>query len=133
MPVYVSMIRPVAEYCSVVFHTLITTADSLELERVQAQALKTIYNWKLSYRALLEKAQLERLDVRRERAFLKLATKLSQDNRFASWFPLRAHRHNQPRPGSEKYKIFHSSTARYFRSPLNMMRRCLNDVIKDEA
>lgn len=42
--VYQSMIRPIAEYCSVLFHSLITLRDSLELERIQAQALKTKYN-----------------------------------------------------------------------------------------
>ena len=47
--VYKTMGRPVVEYCSSVFHTLITEADSHELERIQMQALKSIYSWKLSY------------------------------------------------------------------------------------
>ena len=63
--VYQSMICPVAEYCSVVFHALITLKDSLELERIQAQALKIIYNLKISYSDLLERSGLERLDTRR--------------------------------------------------------------------
>ena len=41
--VYVSMVRPIAEYCSAVFHTMITAADSNELDRIQMQALKSIY------------------------------------------------------------------------------------------
>ena len=126
--VYQSMIRPIAEYCSVVFHSLITLKDSLELERIQAQALKTIYNWKASYGDLLEKSGLERLDTRRQIAFDKFAEKISQDKRFAAWFPLRAARHNEPRLGSEKYKLARASCTRYLRSPLNMMRRRLNEL-----
>ena len=38
--VYEAMIRPVAEYCSSVFHTLITESESNKLDRFEAQYLK---------------------------------------------------------------------------------------------
>ena len=41
--VYTSMIRPVAEYCSSVFCSMTSASDSLEIERIQMQALKTIF------------------------------------------------------------------------------------------
>ena len=74
--VYKMMIRPVAEYCSSVFHSMITQSDSLELERIQMQALKRIYGWRLSYSTLLEKSGVERLDERRKNRFLELAKKM---------------------------------------------------------
>ena len=48
--VYKSMIRPVAEYCAPVFHTLNTAADSNEPERLQMQALKESLAGKLAIR-----------------------------------------------------------------------------------
>ena len=54
---------------------MVTQADSLELERIQMQALKGIYGWHLSYSSLLLKSGLERLDTRRERRFIELAKK----------------------------------------------------------
>ena len=41
--VYTTMIRPVSEYCSSVYNSLITQSDSNELEKIQMQALKGIY------------------------------------------------------------------------------------------
>ena len=83
--VYKTMIRPVAEYCSSVYHALINKADSLELERVQMQALKK-YIW-LEYQlfqAAIELSCIERLSDRREAAFFKLAQKMSDSTRYAS-------------------------------------------------
>ena len=122
------MIRPISEYCSVVFHSLITRSDSLELEGLQAQALKSIFAWKFSYNELLKKSGLERLEVRRDSAVIRFAEKLSNNPRFASWLPLQAYRHNLPRPGSEKYKVYPSTTERHLKSPLNNIRRQLNKL-----
>ena len=99
------MIRPVAEYCSSVFYSMINKADSLELERIQMQALRGIFSWRLSYSKLLEKSGLERLDTRRENRFLELAKKMQQSTRFASWFPLRLNRCPELRDTGEKFKI----------------------------
>ena len=57
------MIPPVVEHCSSVYHALITEADSHELERIQMQALKIIFGWRLSYSKLLEKSGIEGLSV----------------------------------------------------------------------
>ena len=87
--VYKAMILPVAEYCSAVFHPLITKSDSNELERIQMQALKGIFGWNFSYSDLLLRSGLDRLDVRRERRFISLAEKMVENPRFAEWFPKR--------------------------------------------
>ena len=116
------------EYCSTVFHTMITAADSNELERIQMQALKGIYGWRYSYRELLERSGVSRLDVRRDEKFMSMTDKMINNVRFACWFPLRLYRGNIRPRGSEKYKIYHSHTERYLNSPLNVMRRKLNKM-----
>ena len=126
--VYQTMIRPIAEYCSSVFHTLITQSDSLELERIQMQALKVIFGCKWSYSELLEKSGLEKLHVRREAAFVRLAVKMSESARYSSLFPRRLYRAGVTVRNPEKYKVYKASTGRYLNSPLNMMRRKLNDL-----
>ena len=130
LAVYISMIRPVAEYCHVVFASMITKRDSEELERIQAQALKSIYGWKISYRKLLLRSGLDRLDTRRHNAFLEFAKKLSSNSRYSSWFPKKVYRHHSPRPGAETYKLYPTTTERYLKSPVNSMRRLLNDLFR---
>ena len=79
--VYKSMIRPIAEYCSSVFYSMITASDSLEIERIKMQALKTIFGWRKSYSELLARSRLERLDDRREAACVSFAKKASENPR----------------------------------------------------
>ena len=125
--VYKSMVRPVAEYCSSVFYSMMTAADSLEIERIQMQALKSIFGWKLSYRDLLVQSGVDRLDARRETAFLELAKKLSESPRYSHWFPRRPVR----RMGLRKnpvFRLYPATTERYMKSPLNRMRRMLNEL-----
>ena len=129
LKVYTTMIRPSPEYLSTVYHSMITKADSDELERIQCQALKAIYGWRLSYRRLLEISGLERLDFCREQAFLAFAKKLSNSHDFKHWFPRRVYRHHQPRPGQELFKVYGGTSERYLKSPLNAMRRALNNEI----
>ena len=73
--VYKAMIRPVAEYCCVVFHTLITEKESSRLDRFEAQCLKNIFGRKISYRKMLLKADIERLSERRQVILDKFAEK----------------------------------------------------------
>ena len=67
--VYCAMIRPLLEYCSVVFHTLISNEESDKLDRLERQALKSIYGRKLSYSKMLTRSGLVRLSERRQDAF----------------------------------------------------------------
>ena len=67
--VYTAMIRSVAEYCQVVYHTLITEEESKSLDRLECQCLNNIYGNRLSYKKMLKKAGFERLSERRARAF----------------------------------------------------------------
>ena len=104
---------------------MITQADSIEMERIQMQALKSIFGWRDSYAKLLEKSGLQRLDTRREEAFMKLASKMSESARYSAWFPKRVSGHSATLRHHEKFSLHSATTERYLNSPINIMRRKL--------
>ena len=99
------MLRPVAEYCSNVYASMITKEDSMELERIQSQALKSIYGWNYSYNDLLIKSGLSRLEDRRKESFIAMAKKMSESPQYRHLFPRRPVRHNERHPGAEVFKM----------------------------
>ena len=123
--VYKAVLLPVHDYCSCVFHSSLTQTQTQALERLQAQALKAIYGYEFSYRALLEITGLETLQARRERRSDKFAEKCLANPRYRGWFPInqvptRATRHRK------KYEEHFARTKRLYNSPLYAMRRKLN-------
>ena len=57
--VYKCFLLPILDYASVVYHSIITKEQSDSLERLQAAALKIIFEWKKSYVELLMDNELE--------------------------------------------------------------------------
>jgi hypothetical protein len=125
LQVYMSLIRSVIEYCSVVYHSMLSQEMEKQLERVQSQALKIIYGFGFSYNDLLEKTGIEKLSDRRLKAIDKFTAKCI-DGKFSGWFPKAATRRSarNPRPYVEK----HARCDRLKDSPLYFMRRRLNDM-----
>jgi hypothetical protein len=123
--VYKSLVRSVIEYCSVVYHSMLTSEQSIKIERLQLQALKCIYGIDISYAKMLAKSGLERLDSRRTAACRKFALKCVASDRFSNWFPL-----NEDVRRTRKTKTYREDFARCDRlrnSPIYYMRRLLND------
>ena len=87
---YVGLIRPVAEYASPVWHSLITAEQSETLERQQTQALKNIFGVGESASKLRKRAGIDLLQRRRDLAALKFARKCLQNERCAGWFEERS-------------------------------------------
>ena len=126
--VYKSQMRPVAEYSSVAWHSLLTREQSENIERQQSQALKHIYGYKMSARKMRAKAGLDRLEDRREAACLKFAKKCSTGDRFGAWFE-RNVTGTRDRRSVGNYKDYvqpRARTDRHNNSPLNYCRRLLN-------
>ena len=71
--VYVTVIRPVAEYGCPVFHSSLTNGQDERLERAQDHALKTIFGTELSARRLRGLAGLVTMRERREEIVHKFA------------------------------------------------------------
>ena len=68
---YITVIRPVLEYCAPVWHYALTKAQSESLEAVQKRAIHIVYNLTrgMSYSSMLFCSNLNSLAFRREDLF----------------------------------------------------------------
>ena len=123
--VYRTVVRPIFDYCCVVYHPMLTDDQDQLLERLQRQALKIIYGKDLSYTQMREKAEVTTLRQRRVDMSDKFSAKCLKDPRFRDWFPLRS-QGRRSRGDGEKYQEEFARCKRYFNSPLFFMRRRLN-------
>ena len=124
LKVYKTIIRPIAEYCAPVFHSMLTDQQDEQLERLQSTALRYIYGYGPSYAALRELSGLPTLRQRRIDLCDKFAGKCLGSVRFRDWFP-----ENKPTRRSRhslKYKEEFARCDRLRNSPLYYMRRRLN-------
>ena len=122
--VYCSVILPIHDYCSCVYNSSLTQNQASALERLQAQALKTIYGYEHSYRSLLERTGLETLQARRDRRTEKFARRSLSSPRFRNWFPLQPVQRSTRNPLIYQEKF--AKTKRLYNSPIYHMRRILN-------
>lgn len=126
--VYRTMVRPVADYMSVVYHSMMTDRQDEEVERLQSQALKFIYGKDCPYKKMRELAAVETLRSRRVAACDKFASKCASSGRFAHWFPLKVQSRRSTRGANEKekYQELFARCDRLYNSPLYYMRRRMN-------
>ena len=126
--VYTSLIRPVAEYASVVWYPLLTEEQARTIERQQDQAMKNIMGIGLSARKMRETLGLDTLGERREKAVVNFANKCCKSSRFGHWFARRNESNYARRTGTSYRKFVEPRyrTDRHRNSPLNYMRRKLN-------
>ena len=124
--VYTTIIRPVADYCCVVYHSSLTDEQSEQLERLQSHALKCIYGPGLSARKMREMADITTLAARREAMADKFALKLSRDPLFADYFPLKTTRSSGRSGNTEMYLERKARCDRLKDSPFFYFRRRLN-------
>lgn len=87
--VYSTMLRPVAEYCCVVYHSSLTDRQDEQLERMQNLALKCIYGPFISARKMRKMFGLQSLRGRRIELCDKFAKKSLSNPRFSNWFPMK--------------------------------------------
>ena len=127
--VYSSMIRPVTEYASVAWHSMLTKEQSNILESQQYQCMKKILGPGVSAKKMRSELCLQTLEERSELAALKFGRKCLKSERFREWFPLRKTAAYERRT-SVNYRTFLEEkcrTDRHQRSPLNYIRRKLNE------
>ena len=121
--VYRTVIRPILDYCAVVYHPMMTDEQDQIVERLQAQALKSIYGYRDSYATMREKAGVTTHRARRIEMCDKFAQKAAQNPRFEAWFPRRTGRSGRH---GEEFQEMQARTDRLFNSPLFYYRRRLN-------
>ena len=117
--VYRTVVRPVLDYCAVVYHPMLT--DQI-VERLQARALKNIYGYKDSYSTMRQKAGVTTHRARSIELCDKFAEKAVARGRFG-WFPERTGRSGRH---GETYQEFPARTDCLFNSPLYYFMRRLN-------
>ena len=125
--VYKTMIRPVADYGCVVYHSSLTDDQDERLERLQDHALKCIYGTELSARRLRGLAGVGTLRERREEMVLKFATKCANDPAFDHWFPRR--QTARKTRNADTYLEERARCDRLRNSPLHYFRRVLNGKV----
>ena len=121
--VYTTILRATTEFCAVVYGPMLTKEMSEALEHTQSQALKIIFGFNNSYREVLEKSGLQRLDERRRSSILRFAEK-AQAGRYSHWFPKNTARKTRK---TTVYKEEYARTERMKNSPIFFMRRMLNE------
>lgn len=130
LTVYKSMMRPIVEYCSPAWGSMLSQDQVEKLERHQTQALKHIYGIGLSAEKMRCRADLKTLQERREEAAVKFAKKAEKNPRFRHWFAERP-APTRGRRDSAAYRRLEEDrfrTERHMNSPLNYLRRLLNQV-----
>ena len=92
--IFKSQVRGVLEYCSTVWHSSLTKADSDDIERVQKAAVRLILGEKYQgYKDALQKMNLESLRERRVKMALNFAKKSLKLENFSKLFPLNHTKH----------------------------------------
>ena len=122
-------IRPVIEFCSLVYHPLLTKKQSQLIERMQKQVVKLAYGWEANYGVVCAAKGIDTLEDRRKKYIDNFIGKIIENPRFAdTWFPLR----DPDQRGLRDRRSFVESRARtnrFFNSPLSYMRRRANDML----
>ena len=125
--VYISMIRPVLDYGSVVYHSALTDEQDYALECLQTHALKCIFGPRISARKMRSMAGITTLRDRRVKQCDKFSGKLSKDPRFESWFlrkmTRRSGRSTRAPNNNEIYLETKARCNRLHNSPMFFFRR----------
>ena len=124
--VYNTVVRPCAEYCSVVYNTLIPKYISEKLEGMQKRAYKIRHGNNINYEGKVNNKEIETLRERREKHSLQFALKNKDTLRFGHWFPREPMTRNVRESTHRKYKEARAKTERTRNNPLQHMIRLLN-------
>ena len=124
--VYKSIVRPVADYCSVVYHSMMTDKMDEQLERCQMHALRCIFGLDMIYSKMRQRADITTLRQRRIDQCDKFAASCTKSERFSGWFPKKSARSSSRKGVGETYLEEFARCKRLRDSPIHYMRRRLN-------
>ena len=127
--IYILFIRSCTEYCSVAFHSRLTTEQVADIERIQKTCLKVILGESYtSYADVLETTGLLSLHDRREKRCLDFSLKCIEHPRNSRLFPLNPYYLNPAHKGRnrEKFCVNFAKTETYKKSTIPYCQRLLN-------
>ena len=133
LDVYVLYIRSVTEYCSTVFHSRLTDADSDKLERIQKTCLKVILgDMYIDYSSSLEMTGLDTLRDRRLKRCLNFSLKSVKHPRNGRLFPLADTNPSYRIRNKEIFKVNFAHTSAYRDSTIPFCQRQLNQNFSEK-
>ena len=125
---YCCYVRSVIEYCSPVYHYMLTAGQSGRLERLHRHAVRTCFGYDRPVEEKMAEEAIETLQSRRQRRFDSFVRKSAASSRFGPlWYTQReedCHGLRHCRAVQET----RASTARRSNSPLACMRRRANNL-----
>lgn len=121
--------RPVLEYCDVVWHSGLLCKQSAQLERIQRRACKTILGYQYnSYCDALKQCSMTSLNDRREEHCLKFAQGLNSNIRTNHLLPpTRFQCHGRTLRNSNNLSQLPAKTERFKNSPVPYFISLLNN------
>ena len=124
---YACYVRSIFEYCSPVYHSLLTRGQEEQLERLQRHAIRVCHGYEVPVEEHMETWGISTLKDRRSRRMDKFIRKAAANPRFSSWFPPRdgVARELRNRRGIQEPQAF---TCRRFNSPLSFIKRRANEL-----
>ena len=125
---YCCYIRVIIEYCSVVYHPMLTGGQEEDLERMHRLAVKICFGFDAPTDAVMQTQGIESLRARRTRRCDVFLRKAIKSPRFGpAWFPKRRGEQRDLRRRREIQES-RSLTWRRFNSPLEYLRRRANKL-----
>ena len=122
--IFTLYIRSVVENCAVVWHSLLTRGEELDIERIQRCALRLILcEDYIDYESALEVTNLKTLKERRKQLCINFANKCIKSGN-DDIFPLNTCKLETR--SHEKYQVTRATTSRLARSAVPYMQRLLN-------
>ena len=126
--VYKTFLLPILDYAIPTYHPQLNLFLASEIERVQADSMRIIFGPLVAYGTILEAGIVEEHRIRRERITRSFAVKSLGNARFRDkWFP-RNDEVNYGLRNRERFEVRFARTERYTKSPLQYMRRVLNEI-----
>jgi hypothetical protein len=126
LEIYKLFVRTTAEYCSVAFHSSLTSKQSRSIEKIQSTSLKIIYQKNyISYEEACLKSSLKTLEQRRQDRCLRFSLKCVEHPQNKRMFP-----HNKEATHNirnrEVYQVNHANTENYRKSAIPYCQGLLN-------
>ena len=126
---YFLYIRSILEQSCVIWHSTLSEEDSINLERVQKNALRNILKEKYeNYENARNILKIETLTERRENLIKAYAKKCLQLEQTRDLFPLNNKEHQMRTRNTEKYMVLHANTERLRNSTVPYIQRVLNTM-----
>ena len=124
--VYQNIIHPVADYCAVVYHSMLSDEQDELLDQCQAHALQCIFGKDKSYAEMRKLAGITTLRQRRVELCDKFAKQRLKNPRFLGWFPVKSGLRSSQRTATGIYQERYARCDRLKNTPVYYMRRRLN-------